>query len=230
MTMDSTNAGSLEPLGLWVVEDDVSNLSPKARSWQLEFSSRGDRVRCQLAVPSTGPPTSPVVLCLAGAGETSDSTRFPCASALIESGVAVAMLNLPLHGPRKSPKFSERLVGALTAEHALDDNGRALVQEYARQSKSDISRALTVLADRPTIDESRVGLLGIGVGANLAVLGAENFAAVGPLASYKRGQAPDPSLDGDAALAQRPAHPVLEAPGLPGDDATAFFLKAFAKS
>ncbi|MCB9724543.1 MAG: hypothetical protein H6748_10905 [Spirochaetaceae bacterium] len=136
---------------------------------RIEFVSRGDFVPGRLALPrSPGEGGAPLLLV---AHALSDS----CAGVDVESllgwaaeGIAVAAIDLPLHGLRASPKLSARLVEAwrtLAAGGEVDAERWALVEEFARQVTSDWIRCLDALGEEPGIDARRVGFLGLGLGA-----------------------------------------------------------------
>ncbi|MFP6655295.1 MAG: hypothetical protein VCB25_06685, partial [Myxococcota bacterium] len=74
----------------------------------------------------------------------------------------------PLHGTRSSPKLTDRLISGirqLASGETLDLNTRALVEEFARQTTSDLIRTLDALSALPEIDGDRIGFMGFGLGA-----------------------------------------------------------------
>jgi len=82
----------------------------------------------------------------------------------------VAAIDLPLHGSRRSPKLSERLCEGfdrLARGEALEPETQLLMEEFARQSTSDLIRTLDALIADPAtaIDADRIGFLGFGLGA-----------------------------------------------------------------
>jgi len=80
----------------------------------------------------------------------------------------MASIDLPLHGARSSPKLSERLASGierLGKGRDIDVETRVLVEEFLRQSTSDLVRTLDALALRPDVDETRMAYLGFGLGA-----------------------------------------------------------------
>jgi dienelactone hydrolase len=98
-----------------------------------------------------------------------DSAALTCAAPWVREGLAVATIDLPLHGERSSPKLSERLVsgiGQLSEASKLDPETGALVEEFARQATSDLIRTLDALTALPEIDSSRIGFMGFSVGAD----------------------------------------------------------------
>ena len=154
-----------------------ATLRPEARSdaWQglnaqrFEIVSRGDFVPGILYLPD--PPRhapTPLLLLQHGTAEGMDSEALTCAAPWVNEGLAVATIDLPLHGERSSPKLSERLVsgiGRLSEASKLDPETGALVEEFARQATSDLIRTLDALAALPEIDGDRIGFMGFGVGA-----------------------------------------------------------------
>ncbi len=136
---------------------------------RFEVVSRGDFVPGILYLPDSSPATpAPLLLLQHGAGEGKDSARLVCAAPWVQRGLAVATIDLPLHGERESAKFSERLVQGfdrLGIDSRLDPETRVLVEEFACQSTSDLIRTLDALCALPEIDGDRVGFMGFGLGA-----------------------------------------------------------------
>jgi dienelactone hydrolase len=136
----------------------------------LEYVSRGDFVSGVVHLPdSVRPEPAPLVLLIHGTGESADAASLDLAADWVRRGFAVARIDLPLHGVRQSPKLSERLIEGvrqLAGGTSLDADTRALVQEFARQSTSDVVRGVEALAQRPEIDADRVALVGRGVGGS----------------------------------------------------------------
>ncbi len=182
-----------------------------ARCIELEFSSRGDRVPARVLLPAEGDGSarSPVVVLVHDAAGSMDATNMAEAAAWVASGLAVACIDLPLHGRRSSPKLSERLVSLLSGDAAPTP---ALRDEFIRQSLADLSRLIDATAALPEIDASRVAAAGFGLGGLLA-------AALGSVDA--RPCAAALALSG-ATLAARPA---ADDPAAP-DPATA--IGAFA--
>lgn len=130
------------------------------RSECFEVVSRGDFVPGGLHRP-TGAGPHPLVLVLGGSAAWNRGG---------EQDLAVARIDLPLLGARQSPKLTERLVGGLaclTRDEPLDPDTYALVEEFARQSVSDVVRSLEALAADAGIDGSRIALVGAGIGASV---------------------------------------------------------------
>ncbi|MDP6979629.1 MAG: hypothetical protein QF570_13665 [Myxococcota bacterium] len=218
-----------EPHGLLLTRADSTGAFADATSQRLEFSSRGDRVPCRLVLPASITASVPVVLLVGDAGAARDDACFDFAAEFAEQGIAVATLDLSLHGERTSPKFSERLFAALGGAAALDDNGHALVGEFAAQSTSDLLRCFDVLGRHESIDAQRMGMLGIGVGANLAARTAAGTDAVCTVALFERAAPVDPSLDVETDIAGLAKGIVTESAGKPDSGVCAAFARAFAK-
>ena len=98
---------------------------------RFEIVSRGDFVPGILYLPDSPQHTpSPLLLLQHGGSEGIDSEALACAAPWVPKGLAVATIDLPLHGERSSPKLSERLasgIGQLSNGSELDPETRALV-------------------------------------------------------------------------------------------------------
>jgi len=157
---------------------------PKTEPWAdlpiraqgYEFVSRGDFVPgvlyCPEASGSQGSESGlPLLLLVHDRGRSMRAEELACAAPWISEGLAVAAIDLPLHGLRASPKLTARLIegiDGLADGNALDPQTHALVEEFSRQSTSDLVRCLDALGGLPEIDEERVGVLGFGAGGGLA--------------------------------------------------------------
>ncbi len=113
---------------------------------------------------------APLLLMAHDARGSSRSDELACAASWAREGLRVAAVDLPLHGSRRSAKLSERLCEGfdrLVRAEALDLETQLLMEEFARQSTSDLIRTLdALLADPGTqIDADRIGFLGFGLGA-----------------------------------------------------------------
>lgn len=139
------------------------------RAHRFEVVSRGDFVPGLLYLPPADSTSSslPLLIIQHGAGGSKESEALECAARWAREGLAVAAIDLPLHGARHSPKLSERLLGGLDAivhSRPIDTQTRLLVDEVARQSTSDLVRTLDALSALEEIDESRIGYLGFSLG------------------------------------------------------------------
>lgn len=144
---------------------------------RFEVVSRGDFVPGVLYLPSdlpaeapgaTTPGGWPLLLLAHGRGGSMHAPYLECAARWVREGLAVAAIDLPLHGSRTSPKLSERLVeglGQLPTGAPLDAEGYALVEEFARQATSDWIRTLDALSALPEVDADRIGFLGFSLGS-----------------------------------------------------------------
>ncbi|MBW2272028.1 MAG: hypothetical protein JRG96_02055 [Deltaproteobacteria bacterium] len=151
----------------------------------FEFSSRGDRVTGRLLRPTSDEGPLPLILLQHAAGTWRSASPLDTLTARwLESGAAVASVELPLHGERASAKLSERLLGALGSDAApavsapaeLDPIARLLRIEFTRQAVADLQRGLDAVARISTLDSRRVAFAGFGVGATVGTL----FSALDP--------------------------------------------------
>ncbi|MCP4907242.1 MAG: hypothetical protein GY910_19880 [bacterium] len=139
---------------------------------EFEYVSRGDFVGGRLYLPGAARPRpAPLVFLTHGTGESARSESLDFALDWVHLGFAIAAIDLPLHGRRASPKLSDRLVqavGALTRGETIDAEGRALTEEFARQSTSDLIRGIDAIGILDEVDAERIGLVGQGVGATVS--------------------------------------------------------------
>lgn len=147
-----------------------AGLPGEGKARRFEIVSRGDFVPGALCVPEGGD-GKPHPLLLVPHGSVRDPNAPLDAAALegwIRAGFAIALVDLPLYGVRSSPKLSERLrsgVQAAARGAELDLDTGALVEEFSRQSTSDLIRTVDALGALPEIDADRIGFIGFGVGA-----------------------------------------------------------------
>lgn len=161
---------------LALLETPLSDSDPDAPGGiRLEFTSRGDRVAALVRLPSDRSRGAPIVLLGHDLASSKEEATRAAAAAWAGRGVAIACIDLPLHGERESDKLSERLF------ESGDPNGgelappsRLLWEEFTRQSIHDLGRALDALSELPQIDAERVIYAGLGLGA---AIGALFFAA-----------------------------------------------------
>jgi dienelactone hydrolase len=165
-------------------------------SERFEIVSRGDFVGGILyRRDSSRAKSAPLVLLQHGTAGDMHDEALAFAAPLTEEGFAIATIDLPLHGERSSPKLSERLcqgIDRLAKGQDLDAETRALVEEFARQSTSDLIRTLDALTALPSIDADRVAFVGFGVGALVGtyLLGADARTRAGVLAFIRGGRGP----------------------------------------
>ena len=151
-----------------VASGDWSDLHAR----RFELVSRGDFVpgilyQSEARDPEHAKP-SPLLLIQHATADSSCADYLACAAAWAKQGLAVASIDLPLHGRRASPKLSARLIDGvrrLAKGAQLDADTGALVEEFARQSTSDLVRTLDALTSLPEIDGERIGFMGFGLGA-----------------------------------------------------------------
>lgn len=160
------------------------NVWRELRCEPFHVVSRGDFVPGLLYLPPDRPPDLPpesppqksptpssgVPLVLIQHGMAGDKTApyLDFAARWVREGWAVAMIDLPLHGERSSPKLSERLIESIDRSgrnETLNPESAALVEEFARQCTSDLMRTREALAADPRIDAKRIGYLGFSLGA-----------------------------------------------------------------
>ena len=145
---------------------------------RFEVVSRGDFVPgiLYLPCPTTDPAAAaapgagaaPLVIVQHGLAGSKHSVYLECAARWVREGFAVAAIDLPLHGERSSPKLSDRLIQGIERiirDERLDPDTHALVDEFARQSTSDLVRTLDALSALESIDSERVGYVGFSLGA-----------------------------------------------------------------
>ncbi len=100
----------------------------------------------------------------------------------VKSGVAVASIDLPLHGERRSAKLSQQLLESVRAGVAdpdgdgLDPGSQLLWTEFARQAVCDLSRCLDAMSGLPEIASDRVVYASFSLGSLLGAL----FCALDP--------------------------------------------------
>lgn len=172
-----TSGDPEESLGLLLVSRDCPAAFSSATSHRFELNSRGDRVTGRLLIPDDRSEPCPLIVIQGDAGAGCNSASLDFAGSWLHEGFALATLDLPLHGERSSPKFSERLLEAIetvrgnsTSNVPLDANGKALLLEFTQQAVCDLSRTLDGLAALPAIDDQRIGIMGLGHGAAIAAI------------------------------------------------------------
>lgn len=156
--------GTREPLGLWTQRRPASPAHPDLRIERLEYSSRGDRVTATLWHPADSQrdaslallqpcPVAPV------AENTLESTR----ARLIEAGMAVLSVDLPLHGSRTDHKLAAMLNEGLRPDATAA--ALWLATEFACQAVADFERSLDAACSLDSIDPNCIGFIGVGLGA-----------------------------------------------------------------
>jgi dienelactone hydrolase len=138
-----------------------------ARCLRFEYTSRGDRVNGRLLLPAQGGERRPLALVGHGAGGANDAPYMDAvAGPWVRAGTAVASIDFPLHGERRSAKLSERLLAALAGAGRTD----GLALDFAAQAVLDLRRALDALSAHPEVDVSRSVYAGFSLGTILGAL------------------------------------------------------------
>jgi uncharacterized protein len=158
-----------EPLCPWLRERAAP--APDVRGFDLEFSSRGDRVPARILLPARREGRRPLVLAQHGAGGHKgapymDSACLPWA----RHGAAVVSIDFPLHGERANAKLTERLLGALSARDATDVDAWSIWIEFVRQAVADLRRALDAAGAHEEVDAQRAAYVGFSLGAMLGAV------------------------------------------------------------
>ena len=200
-----------EPLGLWWSSAPAPAEHADLRALDFEFSSRGDRVPGRVLLPPDGDGPFPVVLLEHGAGGAKDAPYMDAAAVpWARGGVAVASIDLPLHGGRASRKLG----GLLRAGLGLDPGGGPLAagiaREFLRQAVLDLQRCLDALAKLAALDAGRVAYAGFSLGAIVGTifcsLDRRPCAAALALAGAGRGES---ELDPGRCVARIAPRPLL---------------------
>jgi dienelactone hydrolase len=155
-----------EPLGLWLAASSPPPGHRDLRALAFEFSSRGDRVPGRLLLPPAGDGPFPLVLLQHGARGAKDVDYMDAvAGPWARNGLAVASIDLPLHGERGSTKAAGELLAGLGLEGEPGPEARQLVVEFHRQAVIDLRRALDALERVPEVDTGRAAYAGLSLGS-----------------------------------------------------------------
>lgn len=155
-----------EPLSALYFEREAPAAIAPARCLRFEYTSRGDRVNGRLLLPRAAGERRPLALVGHGAGGAHDAPYMDAvAGPWVRAGAAVASIDFPLHGERRSAKLSERLLAGLASGRA-----DALALEFAAQAVLDLRRALDALAGHPEVDARRSVYAGFSLGTILGAL------------------------------------------------------------
>jgi hypothetical protein len=177
--------GSTEPqesLSLQLWEQPTPDPFFDARCRRFEYSSRGDRVPGRLLLPPTGQGPFPLVLLQHGAGGSKEAPYMDAAAPWVHGGAAVASIDWPLHGERRSAKLTERLLASLssraneTGQSAPVPSSARLVFEFVRQSVADAARCIDAMAQVAEVDDQRVAYAAFSLGSMLGAI----FCALDP--------------------------------------------------
>jgi len=146
---------------------------------RFELSSRGDRVPGHvIEADRADGARRPLVLLQHGAGGDRFSPYLQVARRWVEEGAAVVTIDFPLHGERRSPKLSEKLVesiryGILSEQADAASDGAdptALWRGFARQAVADLRATLDFALDLPRIDAGRCAYAAFSLGSILGSL------------------------------------------------------------
>ncbi len=145
---------------------------PGASARRLEFSCRGDRVRLDLVAPGTSGP-HPTLLVQPAPGGPRGPEGLAGADAWLAAGVALASVDLPLFGARRSAKLSrqleETIAGAARGEPVARAS-RLLWTEFTRQAVMELRRTLDVLEHVWESRDAPVAYAGSGIAGSLGAL------------------------------------------------------------
>ena len=84
------------------------------------------------------------------------------AAHLAQQGVAAATLSFPLYGKRKPKNLKKRIETASPKD----------LLEFGKQAVADVRRIADILRSLPEVDDKRVGVLGVSLGAIIGSLAA----------------------------------------------------------
>jgi dienelactone hydrolase len=150
-----------EPLGALFFECEAPPALGAVRCLRFEYTSRGDRANGRLLLPAERGGRRPLALVGHGAGGSCDAPYMDAvAGPWVRAGAAVAAIDFPLHGERRSAKLTERLLAGLAGAAPPD----GLVGDFAGQALLDLRRALDALAGHPEVDVERNVYAGFSLG------------------------------------------------------------------
>ncbi len=138
----------------------------------FEFSCRGDRVPLSVLAPEFAPP-HPTLLVQPAPGEGSGLASLGGLGTWLGAGMAVASIELPLFGSRRSAKLSEKLTeSVVTAARGdpIDESGGLLWEEFTRQAVMELRRTLDVLTEVWGGAPNTTVFAGVGIGASVGTL------------------------------------------------------------
>jgi dienelactone hydrolase len=200
-----------EPLVPWIGPAGDRDEGPeRVRELAFDFASRGDRVPGRLLLPPDPAGPRPLVLVGHGLNGAKDAAYMDAACLpWARAGAAVAAIDFPLHGERRSPKLSERVLGGgLSASPGSLD--ASLWLDLVEQAVVDLRRGLRAAASHPEVDGHRVGFAGFSLGTLLGALfcAEEPRIAAAAFALGGAGLGPD-RMDLEGAVARIAPRPVL---------------------
>lgn len=222
-----------EPLSILESPMESVDTIAGAVARRFEFSCRGDRVPLDVLAPESDAP-HPTLLVQPAPGQAGGLTSLRGLRTWLGAGVAVASIELPLFGSRRSAKLSETLAESLVAAArggSIDETARLLWEEFTRQAVMELRRALDVLAEVWGGAPSATVFAGVGIGAAVgALLCAVDERPQGAVLALTGGGFGPESVDPArfvADIAPRPvlfvsqeaARPLPGAPAIPRDRA-----------
>ncbi len=144
---------------------------PDLQALDLEFSSRGDRATARLLRSAEPVTPCPLAVLVHDAGGCSgDAVVEPLAIALARQGAAAVALDLPLHGPRRSAKLTEKFLAVIEGREPGEE-GTILFEQVLAQSVADVGAAIAAAGAASPLAEP-AAIVGIGFGARVAALAA----------------------------------------------------------
>ncbi len=193
----------------WSETEVGSGTRSETRRLRFELDSRGHWVPGRLDLPPSAHGALPLVLVQHGAGSSKDDPILtPVVTPWVERGAAVARIDLPLHGERRDPKLSARVLAAVAPGASPSALDQQLWTDLHEQVVADLRRTVAALSARPEIDPGRIGFVGFSLGAMLgaAFCAAEPQIRAIALALGGAGIAPAPfdPLDAVARISPRP--------------------------
>ena len=138
----------------------------------FEFSCRGDRVPLTLISPESGPSRA-TLLVQPLPGDPAGLPGLRGLRSCLGAGVALAAIELPLFGSRRSPKLSKKLTSAVAScarGETVGETSLILWTEFVRQSVLELRRALDVLDEIPDVRAEPVAFAGVGLGASVGAI------------------------------------------------------------
>lgn len=123
-------------------------------------SAHSQRVSALLTIPA-GATNPPVIFVQHGYGDSKevDYVQWPTMF-IIKEGYAVMSIDAQYHGERKKPNFPQELFNVRSPE----------ARDAFVQTVIDLRRAVDLLAKRDDVDATRVGYLGMSMGAMLGAV------------------------------------------------------------
>lgn len=125
------------------------------------FYEVNNTVHARLLLPATKQP-APLVVILHALGVGDDALERRISQKLNDKGIAALILQLPYHISRTPPGFRSGQLMLQARVPAFKTN--------VKQTVSDLRRALDWAATDPRIDSTRLGVLGVSLGAIMASL------------------------------------------------------------